>query len=168
MTGEVTIYHNPRCSKSRQALQLLKDKGVEPEIVKYLDEPPTAAELERVLRLLDLEPRELMRTKEKEYRELGLADQGLGRRELGEVVQRRSLDPRVVALPAVPLAVQQAAVGRLQIADPRSGVHGAVRVAAHGLVQRAALGKPLHLAAQLGDELLVVRRAHRHGRLGRR
>ena len=73
------IYHNPRCSKSRQTLQLLKDNNLEPEVVKYLETPPSAAELEEILELLGLEPRELMRRKEKEYKALGLDDPNLSR-----------------------------------------------------------------------------------------
>lgn len=76
---KVTILHNPRCSKSRQALQLLKDRGVEPEIVAYLKTPPDRAELGRILDLLGLAPRELMRRKEPIYQELGLDDPALGR-----------------------------------------------------------------------------------------
>lgn len=70
----VTIYHNPRCSKSRQTLELLREKGIEPEIVEYLKTPPSAGELDDILGKLGLEPRELMRKKEAPYKELGLAD----------------------------------------------------------------------------------------------
>lgn len=58
------LYHNPRCSKSRQALTLLQDRGVVPRIVEYLKEPPSAAELEHLLALLGLKPRDLLRAKE--------------------------------------------------------------------------------------------------------
>lgn len=75
---KVTLYHNPRCSKSREALALLKARGVEPEIVEYLKTPPTAAELKRILKLLGLKPRELMRRKEAAYAENGLDDPALG------------------------------------------------------------------------------------------
>lgn len=78
----VTIYHNPRCSKSRETLRLLQDRGVEPEVVEYLKTPPDAATLERLLALLGLEPRELMRLKEPPYRELGLDDPSKSRAEL--------------------------------------------------------------------------------------
>lgn len=61
---ETLLYHNPRCSKSRQALALLQERGVEPRIVEYLKEPPTAAELKRLLALLGLKPRDLLRAKE--------------------------------------------------------------------------------------------------------
>ncbi len=69
----VTIYHNPKCSKSRQTLQLLRDNGVEPEIVEYLKTPPDAKTLATLLGMLGLKPRELMRTKEQEYKAAGLA-----------------------------------------------------------------------------------------------
>ena len=76
------FYHNPRCSKSRQALELLRARGIEPQVIEYLKTPPSAAELERILNLLGLEPRALMRTKENEYREAGLDDPKLGRHAL--------------------------------------------------------------------------------------
>jgi arsenate reductase (glutaredoxin) len=69
----VIMYHNPHCSKSRQTLQLLEEKGVEPEIVEYLKNPPDEECLGKLLDMLGLEPRALMRTKEDEYEELGLA-----------------------------------------------------------------------------------------------
>jgi arsenate reductase len=69
----VTIYHNPRCSKSRQTLALLQDKGIEPEIVEYLKTPPSAEEITDILQKLGIEARALMRTKEAAYKELGLA-----------------------------------------------------------------------------------------------
>ena len=75
----VTIYHNPRCSKSRQTLALLQDRGIEPEIVEYLKTPPDAATLDGFLTKLGMEPRELMRRKEAPYKELNLADESLGR-----------------------------------------------------------------------------------------
>ena len=70
----VTIWHNPRCSKSRQALQLLNEQGVSATVVEYLKSPPTTEELGQVLDMLGLEPRDLMRTREVVYREQGLAD----------------------------------------------------------------------------------------------
>ncbi len=75
----VTIYHNPRCSKSRQTLQLLRDRGIEPRIIEYLKTPPDAATLDGFLRKLALEPRALMRRKEAPYSELNLADESVGR-----------------------------------------------------------------------------------------
>lgn len=77
MSQDVTIYHNPRCSKSRQTLALLRERGVEPRIVPYLEEPPDAATLKALLSALELEPRQLMRRKEAAYQDLGLADESL-------------------------------------------------------------------------------------------
>ena len=62
-----TMYHNPRCSKSRQTLELLQARGIEPEIVEYLQSPPDARQLEQILDMLGLQPRQLMRTGETEY-----------------------------------------------------------------------------------------------------
>ena len=73
----LTIYHNPRCSKSRTALALLRDAGIEPEIILYLETPPTAARLAALLASMGLTPRELMRRKEAPYKELGLDDDAL-------------------------------------------------------------------------------------------
>jgi len=78
----VKIYHNPRCQKSRQALQLLKDQGLQPVIIDYLQTPPSAEELDALLKTLGIEPRQLMRTKEAEYKEQGLNDETLDRQTL--------------------------------------------------------------------------------------
>lgn len=78
----VTIYHNPRCSKSRQALKLLREKGVEPEIVEYLKQPPDAALLKKLLKMLKLSPRDLLRRGEAPYKQLKLSDPGKSDEEL--------------------------------------------------------------------------------------
>lgn len=70
----VTIYHNPRCSKSRQALQLLRDRGVDPTIIEYLRTPLSKRELKGLLAKLGLAARDVLRRGEKEYRQLDLAD----------------------------------------------------------------------------------------------
>ncbi len=70
----VTIWHNPRCSKSRNALELLEEKGIKPKVIKYLDTPPNKEEIMEVLAMLDIEPILLMRTKEDIYKEMGLKD----------------------------------------------------------------------------------------------
>lgn len=80
--SSITIWHNPRCSKSRQTLQLIEDRGVQPTIVEYLKAPPSESELSDALNALGLSPRELMRKKEAPYEELSLADEGLSRDEL--------------------------------------------------------------------------------------
>ncbi|RTZ71314.1 MAG: arsenate reductase (glutaredoxin) [Gammaproteobacteria bacterium] len=104
----VKIYHNPRCSKSRQTLQLLKDNNIEPEVVEYLKAPPTREELERILDMLGLEPRKLMRRKEKEYKELGLADPGLSRDQLIDAMIEH---PRLIERPIV-IKDGKATIGR--------------------------------------------------------
>ena len=72
MKTTVTIWHNPRCGKSRDALKLLEAEGIDPEIVRYLDDAPSEADIRRVLGMLGIGARDLMRTKEALYRELGL------------------------------------------------------------------------------------------------
>lgn len=79
---EIVFYHNPRCSKSRAALQLLRERGIEPNIVEYLKTPPSYAELEDILTKLGLEPRALMRKQEKIYQTLGLENPNLSRHAL--------------------------------------------------------------------------------------
>jgi arsenate reductase len=79
---KVTFYHNPRCSKSRKALELLREREVEPEIVEYLQSPPSLSELDRILKLLDMEPRALMRKQESIYKDLALGDESLDRHSL--------------------------------------------------------------------------------------
>ena len=104
----VTIYHNPRCSKSRQALQLLRERGIEPQIVEYLKTPPAADEIEGVLGKLGMEPRALMRVKEAAYREAGMADESLTRCALIELM---AANPIVIERPIV-VNGARAALGR--------------------------------------------------------
>ena len=73
----VTIYHNPRCSKSRATLSLLQENGISPVIVEYLETPPSSAELRTILEKLGIEPRGLMRKQEEPYKILNLADKNL-------------------------------------------------------------------------------------------
>ncbi len=68
------IYHNPRCSKSREALKLLRDNGIEPRVVEYLKTPPTSGQLADMIREAGIEVRAAVRTREAPYAELGLAD----------------------------------------------------------------------------------------------
>lgn len=79
---KATIYHNPRCSKSRQTLSLLEENQVDTDVVEYLNETPDAKTLQEVLDLLGLEPRQLMRTHEKPYKEAGLDNPDLTREQL--------------------------------------------------------------------------------------
>jgi arsenate reductase len=82
----VTIYHNPRCSKSRATLALLEEKGVEPQIVEYLGTPPSRDEMIRILEGLAMAPRDLMRKNEKPYTELNLGDDSMGRDALIDAI----------------------------------------------------------------------------------
>jgi arsenate reductase len=104
----VRIYHNPRCSKSRQALKLLEEHAVTPEVVEYLKTPPDAAELARLLDMLGLEPRELMRKKEKEYRESGADNPRLSRDQLIALMVQY---PKLIERPIV-VSGGKAALGR--------------------------------------------------------
>ncbi len=80
--SEVTIYHNPACSNSRSALALIRERGIEPAIIEYLKDPPDEATLRALLERMGLSARELVRSKEKAFQELGLADPALGDDEL--------------------------------------------------------------------------------------
>lgn len=104
----IVIYHNPRCSKLRQALELLREQGIEPVIVDYLQTPPGVDELERILGLLGFEPRQLMRTQESEYLTAGLADQELTRAQLLRALHDH---PQLIERPIV-IANGKAALGR--------------------------------------------------------
>ena len=104
----LVIYHNPRCSKSRQTLALLRERGLEPRIVPYLDTPPSETRLSEILDMLGISPRELMREKEASYRELGLADPALTRADL---IAAMAAHPILIERPVV-VAGARAAIGR--------------------------------------------------------
>jgi arsenate reductase len=106
--SDLTMWHNPRCSKSRQTLQLIRDRGIEPTIVEYLKEPPTVAELTHALADLGMRPRELMRKKEAPYTELGLDDESLSETAL---VEAMAANPILIERPIV-FADGRAAIGR--------------------------------------------------------
>lgn len=78
----VTIYHNPRCSKSRATMKILEEKGIAPRIIEYLETPPDAATLDIFLGKLGMEPRDLMRKGEAPYKELDLGNEARTRDEL--------------------------------------------------------------------------------------
>lgn len=105
----VTIFHNPRCSKSRQTLALLQENGIEPEIVEYLKAPPDAATLDGILTMLGREPRDVMRKKEEPYKALGLADPAKTRAEL---IQAMVENPVLIERPIVIKDGKKAALGR--------------------------------------------------------
>lgn len=105
---KVTIYHNPRCSKSRQTLELLEKEDIDIEVIKYLETPPSSAVLDKVLSYLDKEPRELMRKNEKEYKENDMANEKLSRNDLIALMHKF---PKVIQRPIV-ISGEKAAIGR--------------------------------------------------------
>ncbi|VEI67090.1 arsenate reductase (glutaredoxin) [Serratia rubidaea] len=105
----VTIYHNPRCSKSRETLALLEQHGVQPEVVLYLDTPPSVEQLTTLLQQLGFSSaRDLMRKKEDLYKTLNLADDGLSEQQL---LQALAANPKLIERPIV-VKGQQARIGR--------------------------------------------------------
>jgi arsenate reductase len=104
----VTIYHNPKCSKSRATLALLKERGLAPRIVEYLKTPPTVQELDAILKMLELQPRALMRTKEGDYARAVLGDPKLTRAQL---IAAMVENPSVIERPIV-VSGKRAAIGR--------------------------------------------------------
>lgn len=103
-----TIYHNPRCSKSRQTLQLLNDNSVDANVVEYLKTPPDAETLKDILGKLGLSPRQLMRTKEDIYKELNLDDESLTDDQL---INAMIENPKLIERPIV-VKDGKVAVGR--------------------------------------------------------
>jgi len=91
-----TLYHNTRCSKSRGALELLQARGIEPEIVYYLETPPSPAQLRDLLLMLGLPARELLRKGEDEYREQGLDDPSLPE---GALIEAMAKHPKLIERP---------------------------------------------------------------------
>jgi arsenate reductase len=104
----IQILHNPRCSKSRQTLALLEEKGIEPEIIKYLDTPPTAAELKAILQKLKISARDLLRKGEDDYKALNLADTSLTEDQL---IAAMVSHPKLIERPIV-IKDGQAKIGR--------------------------------------------------------
>lgn len=104
----VVIYHNPRCSKSRETLQLLLARGIEPQVVEYLKEPPSKSRLKQLLKMLNMEPRQLMRKQEPEYEALGLDDSSLTREQLVEAMVAY---PKLIERPIL-VNGDRAAIGR--------------------------------------------------------
>ena len=104
----ITIYHNPRCTKSRQTLQLLEDKGHSPQVVEYLKQPPSVAELTAIIAQLAISPRQLLRQQEEAFKTEGLADQELTDRQIIEAMVR---SPKLIERPIV-VANGKAVIGR--------------------------------------------------------
>ena len=106
--SEVVIYHNPACSKSRQTLELLKDRGIEPRIIEYLKTPPDEETLSGILEMLGIRPADLVRTKEDEYSQLRLEEKTNDRTALIRAMTRH---PILIERPIV-IRGNQARLGR--------------------------------------------------------
>lgn len=105
---DLTLYHNPRCSKSRGALELLEARGLAPTIVRYLETPPDAAQLRDLLRKLGIGARQLLRTGEDEYKALNLADASLSDDQL---IAAMAANPKLIERPIL-IAGDKAIIGR--------------------------------------------------------
>ena len=103
----IKIYHNPKCSKSRNTLALLEEQGVEAEVIKYLETPPSKEELKALLKMLGMGARELMRTKEDIYKELGLKDV----EDEEALIEAMVANPKLIERPIV-IKDGKAAIGR--------------------------------------------------------
>ncbi len=105
----ITIYHNPRCKKSREGLAFIREQGIEPTVVEYMKNPLSTDELKKMLQLLGMKPRELMRNKEKAYREQNLKDPALSDNALIEAMLK---EPKLIERPVV------VAAGKAVLARP--------------------------------------------------
>lgn len=105
---DLTLYHNPRCSKSRGALELLEARGLTPTVVRYLDTPLTAAQLTDLLRKLNISARQLLRTGEEDYKTLNLADSSLSEDQL---IKAMATHPKLIERPIL-VAGDKAVIGR--------------------------------------------------------
>lgn len=106
--SEIKIYHNPRCSKSRETLALLQEQGIEPVVVEYLKDTPSADELKAVLKKLGISARQLLRTKEDEYKENGLDNPQLSE---DDIIAAMCAHPKLIERPIV-INGNQARIGR--------------------------------------------------------
>lgn len=106
--SDIQILHNPRCSKSRQTLSLLEEKGIEPEVIKYLETPPSAAELKQILQKLGIPARALLRKGEEAYKSLGLANPELSEEALIDAMVQH---PKLIERPIV-INGDKARIGR--------------------------------------------------------
>ncbi len=96
--SKVTIWHNPRCSKSREALKLLEEKGADVEVFKYLDEEITKEDIKKLLDMIGAKPRDIMRTKEAIYKELGLKDVEDDEKLIEAMVEHHKLIERPIVI----------------------------------------------------------------------
>lgn len=106
---QVTIYHNPKCAKSRATLELLRARRIEPTVIEYLKTPPTRSQLDTLLKQLGIEPRALLRTREPEYKQAGLDDPTLSRSAILAAMVKH---PKLIERPIVVVNNKKAALGR--------------------------------------------------------
>ena len=105
--SKITIWHNPRCGKSRQGLALLEENNIDAEIVRYLDTPPSANEIKALLEKLGISARDLMRTKEAIYKELGLKSVD----DEEKLIEAMADHPKLIERPVV-IKGNKAVIGR--------------------------------------------------------
>lgn len=103
----IKIYHNPRCSKSRQTLDLLQSKNLDPQVILYLDNPPSISEIKEILNLLKLSPLAVIRKKEAEFKEQNLSDKSSDE----ELIKAIAATPKLLERPIV-INGKKAAIGR--------------------------------------------------------
>ena len=108
MADSIKVYHNPRCSKSRQTMELLSEKGMQTDVIEYLKTPPSKQDLQEILNMLGLQPRQLMRTHEAEYKDNNLADESLTHDQLIDAMVKF---PKLIERPIV-VSNGKAAIGR--------------------------------------------------------
>lgn len=105
---DLILYHNPRCSKSRAALELLEQRGLTPKVVRYLETPPSVAELTSILARLGIRPRQLLRSGEEEYKRLDLANASLSDEQ---IIAAMVAHPKLIERPIL-IVGNTAAIGR--------------------------------------------------------
>ena len=108
MTDSMQIYHNPRCSKSRQTLALIEEKGIKPEVILYLENKPNAAEMNTILKKLNIPARALLRKNEQDYKDNNLSDLNLSEQDL---IEKMVLFPKLIERPIV-IKGNKAVLGR--------------------------------------------------------
>jgi arsenate reductase len=107
MKTRITLWHNPRCSKSRNTASLLAEKDLDVKIIKYLETPPSKTELLDVLKMLNMEARELMRTKESLYKELNLQEE----KDEEKLIEAMLTHPKLIERPII-IKGNKAVIGR--------------------------------------------------------
>ena len=104
----VTIYHNPRCSKSRQTLSLLQEKSININVIEYLKTPPDISQLKQILKQLGYEPRQLMRKSEQIYQDFDLGNEN---KTADDLIKAMAQNPILIERPIV-LSGEKAVIGR--------------------------------------------------------